>query len=611
MLCSGSASTHVVSTFLTCLQTQAIKAVSMAMKDSNKDVRLAAVNMIVYLVKSGDEMAISAVGSSLEDPDQKVRDAASKVLPKLSSEFDERLVEQAIQRLNNMHAVVRKSAVQTLVTVSTKGAPIVVDGLVRAISDVDGNVKAFAITELSKQAGRGHPAAVKTVGEQLGDLRPRVREAAAAALAAMATKADRQVISKLVGVLDDPAVDLYGHMSVQAAALISIRDISAADRSEDFSPRTRESISTMIRKHLKSPDWKVRGEAITTMVKTAPKADRQEVLETLVEMLEDRQIQVRSECIETLESYKDGLERWVVSGIACRLVSPSGEVRNAAATILLKLLKDKLDDAKSDLLDRIRQAKLPSNGEVIGLLSKIVTRGDEGYLAGFLACMSHTLSSIRSLASDAIQSICIPGQSFVVDSIINNFKHESSSVKCDSILTLSKVVLINDDRCVQIVQDMLSDPDLEVKKTVSVALKNMLAEGDSRRTIALACVELDSGYHTENERKDALEQLGHLAYASSKFRLEGWSVEDADMERFWLQIRQPRGPSNDSAKFVPKILKALEDEAAWVRRAGVDAIMHCAKKGDAQVVEALCLLLHDTSFAIRMAAVGALAVRDT
>ena len=177
-------------------------------------------------------------------------------------------------------------------------------------------------------------------------------------------------------------------------------------------------------------------------------------------------------------------------------------------------------------------------------------------------------------------------------------------------LTLSKVVLKNDDRAVQIVQDMLSDPDLEVKKVVSIALQNMLAEGDSRRTIALACIQLDSGYHNENERKGALEQLGQLAYASNNFRLEGWSIEDADMDRFWQHIRQPRGPSNDSAKFVPKILKSLKDEAAWVRRAGVDAIMHCAKKGDPEVVEAVCEILDDSSFAIRMAAVGALAVSE-
>jgi hypothetical protein len=82
------------------------------------------------------------------------------------------------------------------------------------------------------------------------------------------------------------------------------------------------------------------------------------------------------------------------------------------------------------------------------------------------------------------------------------------------------------------------------------------------------------------------------------------------MERFWQQIRLPRGPSNDSAKFVPKILKSLKDEGAWVRRAGVDAIMHCAKKGDPEVVAAVCHLLHDSSFANRMAAVGALSGCD-
>ena len=550
------------------LDMQAIKAVATAMKDSSKDVRLAAVNMIQFLVKSGDDLAIGAVGACLQDPDQKVRDAASRILPKLSSEFDERLVNEVLLRAGNMHAVVRKTMIQTLVTVSTKGAPMVVDALIKACHDFDASVKTLAVTELAKQVGRGNAAAVQAVGEQLGDSRMRVREAAAAALAGMATKADRQVIAKLVGVMDDCAADHYGHLSVSVAALVSIREISAADRSEDFSPRIRELMSTTIRKHFKSQDWCVRKEAVTTLVWTAPAANRQEVLHTLVDMIQDVNIQVRIEAIAMLESYKEGLDKWVFSGIACLLVSPAGHVRQAASDILSKLLDKKLDDVKVDFFHRIRQGKLPTNGEVIGMLSIIVNRGDEGYLNGFLLCMRHSLSAIRSLASSAIQSICIPGQISVVDELIRNFTNSSPSVKCDNILTLSKVVLKNDDRAAQIVQDMLSDPDLDVKKMVSVALKNMLAEGDSRRTVALACVQLDSGFHTDIERKGALEQLGELAYSSSKFQLDGWSVEDADMQRFWVQINQPRGPSNASDKFVPKILKSLEDETAWVRRAG-------------------------------------------
>jgi HEAT repeat protein len=589
---------------------QAIKAVVTAMKDSNRDVRLAAVNSIRGMAKSGDQMAISAVGGRLEDQDQKVRDAASKVLPQLSNEFDERLVHEAIQRLTSMHAVVRKTAVETLVTVNTKGAPIVIDGLLKVMNDFDVNVKTFAIKELAKQAGRGHPDATAVVADQLDDTRPRVREAAAAALGEMATKTERHALSKLIGVLHDPALDLYGRMGIRAAALKSIRDISLADRGEDLSPRTLNSVGTAVRKLLKSPDWCVRKEAITTFVKASLSADRREILEILLEMLEDPKFEVRSECIQTLETYKNGMDKWVISGIVCRLVTPSGEVRHTASTILSKLLDKDLDEANLVFLGQITQGKIPSHGEIFGLLSKIVTRGDEEYLDGFLGCTRHTITPIRRLASDAVKSICIPGQSCVIEALIKNLKHDSSGVKCDSIKTLSQVVLKNDDRAVQIVQDMLNDPDFEVKKMVSDALMKMLAEGDSRRTVALACISLDSGYHSESDRKEALDALGQLAYASSKFKLEGWSIEDADLERFWQQIRIPRGGSNEnpSGLFVPRILKSLEDESGWVRRAAVEAIMHCAKKGDQNVIQAVCRLLNDSSFAIRIAAVNSLAV---
>ena len=585
---------------------QAIRAVCIATKDSNKDVRFSAINILPYIAESGDDVAISAVGSCLEDPEQRVRESASQILPKLSSEFDQRLVDQALRALKSLHAVVRKTAIQTLVKVTTRGAPVVVDGLIQATYDFDCHVKALALTELAKQAGRGHgraSQAVQAVAEQLGDSRTRVREAAALGLAALATKADSGVISNLFKLLEDPAEDVYRHLGCQISALIAIRDIETGDRSKDYSPRAREHISKSVRRHCKSVDWRVRKESITTMVKTAPRADRREVLQTLVEMLEDSRIEVRNEVSTQLEKYTEESDKWVRSCLACLLVHPLTEVRNAASTVLMKLLED-----KSNFLHKVKQGKLPKNGEVMEFLSKFVTRGDENYLQGFYIFMCHVSTPVRKLACSAVQSICIPGQSCAIEAMIQNFKHASSAVKCDSILTLSKVVLKNDDRCVQAVQNMLSDPDIEVKKVVSVALENMLAMGDSRRIIALASVRLDSGFHSDSERAAALEELGELAFSAGEFKLEGWSVEDADLERFWHQIRQPHGDSNDLAKFVPKILQSLRDKTPWVRRAGVDAIMHCAKKGDSQVIAAVCELLEDSSSAIRQAAVGAISV---
>ena len=596
----------------------AVKASCTATRDSNKDVRLRAVKMIQNLAESGDEMAIHAVGGCLEDPDQLVRVAASQVLPKLSTEFDERLVRQALQGLTSMHAVVRRIAIQTLVSVTTKGSPVVVEGLINAIQDVDGDVKALAISQLAKQAGRGHRAAVQAVMKQLSDSRSRVRETAAAALAAMATKMDKAAIHSLVKTLQDASEDVYGHMGCQAAALMSIREISQADRSDDFSPRTRQKISEKVRMHLRSTDWRLRKEAITTLMRTvAVRSDqkllleKQEVLRILVELMEDDNTEVRLEALASLEAFGDELDHWVLSCVGCLLVQPSSEVRNAAASLFVKLMNVTLSKSESDLLNSIQQGKSPTHGEVIGLFKKIVARGDETYLSGFCMHMCHGLAPVRSLASEAIQTMCLPSQSFVVEAITKNLAHSSHDVKCDNILTLSKVVLKNDQRYVQIVQDMLKDSSVKVKRVVPLALENMLVPGDSRHTITMACVRLDSGYHDDMERKNALDQLAQLSKDASTYKVEGWSVEDADLERFWQQIQLPRGPSNDSSAYIPKILNSLRDNTAWVRRAGVEALMHCAKRGDPDVVEPVCQLLDDSTFAVRIGALGALAILST
>lgn len=70
--------------------------------------------------------------------------------------------------------------------------------------------------------------------------------------------------------------------------------------------------------------------------------------------------------------------------------------------------------------------------------------------------------------------------------------------------------------------------------------------------IASACVRLEPKYHKETERQEALGKLGNLAYASSNVRLQGYTVEDAEMEEFWKQIRLPQSENHDAHSLLPK-----------------------------------------------------------
>jgi len=120
-------------------------------------------------------------------------------------------------------------------------------------------------------------------------------------------------------------------------------------------------------------------------------------------------------------------------------------------------------------------------------------------------------------------------------------------------------------------------------------------------------VMLEHDYHTEVERQEALDRLGNLAYKSSHLKLQGFSVEDADMEGFWQQLRMPKESNNKTDALLPKIIKLFEDSDAFVRRAAVRASIEFAAQGDARVTDALRKLLVDESFTVRVVAVEALA----
>ena len=77
---------------------QAVAAVTARLEDSDKYVRMAAVNALPHLAEWGDVQAVAAVTARLKDSDEDVRIVAVEALAQIAEWGDVQAVYAAVQR---------------------------------------------------------------------------------------------------------------------------------------------------------------------------------------------------------------------------------------------------------------------------------------------------------------------------------------------------------------------------------------------------------------------------------------------------------------------------------------------------------------------------------
>jgi len=479
------------------------------------------------------------------------------------------------------------------------------------VGDVDPQVKTTAMVELTKQVDSGNADVIQLIVEQLRDPRPNVRRTAASCLESLVVKGDKVALLSIFGVMDDPGKDQYGHLAVQVSALRALQIIAAQETRDTFSPRTEAKMFSSIVDKITSPDWCVRRE-VAVALRTCALNHEDRALQKLLSLLEDPVQEVRNETAKTVEELAPGRLNWLVCSLSCLLASTNPILRSMASTMLATLLPETAASEFGEFLASTKQGNIPSHADVISFLDGLAVQpGDEEALKGFVYCLDHHSSQVRGLATDALKCFSHVGQDNIVHALISRLQNRGPDQIVDTALALSRIVELNDERAVKAIMDLLESQHREVRGVVHRALQNILPEGDTRITIAWACMRLEPDFHSESERKEALRQLAQLAYASHHTRVQGWSVEDADLSAFWQVIRQPRRAMDETSKLLPRIMKRLSDENVWVRTAAVQAARECGDRGDQEVVSALMELLADDSFAVRTSVVEALSAIAT
>ena len=537
-----------------------------------------------------------------------MRTFAGQVLPKLSSVFDERLVREVVRRLDSVHAVVRKNAAEVLVTLTLPGAPAVADALLRALEDPDPEVRIAALRGLESQVRRGESRPVALVLQQLEHPFHEVRAAAARCLEAVAVAGDRAVITSLCSLLDDANKDLYGHFTVRPTALRALSTLACGSNGRMTPRATREAAAAALRQ-LGEDDWSLRRAAVQALplitdCRLEPYVGR------LISGLEDQNLHVRGECAAALASLFDPGDRWLSAVTALRLVISDSHVRATAAAFLQGILPG-LPPAADAVLASVKRGRQVSGEDVLRLLEDTDHSGNKRALDGFAYSLDHPSDAVRQLAHDSLVTLTPSGYPATVELFLQRLDHPAALVRRGAVKALARVASQGEESTVAALIRRLDDEDREVVVAAAQAAAALLPIGDRRLLLVNACVHLDPDYSTREERTRALQDLGRTAYAAIHLKLQGTSVEDADLHGFWQLINLPGGSSGERAEaaddVLRRILRSFTDCEWWVRRAAVEAARECARGWDAVVGGALEAALADRSLAVRAAAVHALA----
>ncbi len=190
---------------------KAIAALTAALKDSDRDVREAALNALVQL---RDPNIFEPLVQALSDESPDVREKAAFGLGQM---HDKRAVAPLTNALKDASADVREQAVFALGQLRD---PAAFDGIVAALRDSNADVREQAVFALGQLRDR---RALEALISALKDTAPDVREQAAFALGQLR---DRAAVEALVIALKDSAADVREQA---AFALGQMRDPRAID----------------------------------------------------------------------------------------------------------------------------------------------------------------------------------------------------------------------------------------------------------------------------------------------------------------------------------------------------------------------------------------------
>lgn len=471
---------------------------------------------------------------------------------------------------------------------------------------------------------QGGASAIDAGIEALGHEDARVRQAAVAALSAMAEWGDGRAVEAVAACLE------HEDLGTRRAAVKALARMAGS--------KARAIAAASAR--LEHGSAAVRRAAVEALARLAERGDPQ-VVASVGARLQHRDGAVRRTALEALSRLAERGDEPVVSAVSACLSAGDARMRRAAVDTLGFVAQAEHADAVQALCDCLRDHDGVVRRAAVDALASSTEVGDARTTNTVYECLDSGDAAIRRTALLAIPKVARRGDLRAVTAVCARLVHAEAAEQRQAMAALRELVNKGDEHCIAALCAALESMRSAAGIAFVLQALTLVANKGNSRARALACKLLAHG--SPEVRKAASEVLVQLVdrgdeaafaevaahlhhedpavvYAALEL-LPDLAAKDNDQAlrelKFCIQHRQravklaalhvlPKVVGKGDQRALSLVISCLTDEDCEIRLAGVRVVATIAERGDDQSVTAMRTRLKDRDPHVRKAAIDAL-----
>lgn len=604
---------------------EAIPALTSALEDKNRSVRMMAVHALVRIDPNNKALSehaaevVPVLTDVLKHEDKNMRSWAAVSLGRFGRNARD-AVPLLVDALKDKEAGVRSSVAEALGKIQTDEKDAV-KALILAQADADAEVAVAVRAALVKI---GAPAVPGLIGA-LNDGQESLRLAAAEVLA----KIGRPALPELISAMQDPKT---GERSSDGAVRRAVAGIF-----EKIGPAAAPAAPALLAA-LSDSNRYVRLQVLDALKSIKPATP--EALQTLLTVMQDTNVAVSDSARETLLSLRMNPEAIPLLTATLKDKDPARRILAAAmlqkigasaresVPALIETLKDNEAKARGNAAAALGIIQPRTTGVIAALIAALhdgdaevraeaqrsLVRGGRLAVALLEQALADASATVRFLAVEALQKIGSDAKS-ACPALVNELKDVDRLVRLQTVLALREI----DPTAEKVLQGFISaltDPDPEVRRAAHLALVHQArecvphlvkalsaSEVETRRGVVETLKKIGMEQQADAELKAAIADLVlAMKDADKDVRMgAGWALEEIDPElqpavpALRRALTEPR-PSEKPAlakkikdvRYFPE--DALVELAAFEKGAELEAIVReYARRRSERILAALAL----------------------
>jgi HEAT repeat protein len=433
----------------------AITLITTKLKSTDVWIKYRAIRALRQISKVGDEATIKQAIIMLKDSEIAIKEQAIKILGEKTIVGNKKVINLLLQKLSgNEQTSTITSVMWALGEITEVGNEKVIFELIKLIAiGIDDDAPTATIRALTEginatnkgnaiklliKIAKGNKKAIDVIIDMLSVCKIRIDnkeamdksnlfaiEEAAKFLLSIIAKENKEAISKITTLLDDP------HLGIKENAIEVLGEITE---------HGDEQIIQLLLPFLHNRHLKIRNKTIETLGKITKKGDRR-TIKSLLPFLHNFHLSTRNKTIEVLGEITEQGDKQIIHILSLLLYSSHSSIRN----------------------------------KTIEALGKITEQGNKKVIKILIRMLNSSNLSIKITAILALEKITDIGNEIVITKAIQMLNEDLDNTLYRALINLLKKIAKEDSRTINTLERMLSPSSMiETRLLVLEALGNMI-----------------------------------------------------------------------------------------------------------------------------------------